>query len=120
MGGEKLLMQGGSETSGPPATWVVTRAPSQGHAGPPADLSPLPRLNQEPPSGGLVCQEDSPAWEHKPVCVRDRGGGPDPGDTACELISLSPRSSTTPLLKASQGKVFCRQSNGRVTVLLHI
>lgn len=79
MGGEKLLMQGGSETSGPPATWVVTRAPSQGHAGPPADLSPLPRLNQELPSGGLVCQEDSPAWEHKPVCVREGGGGPDLG-----------------------------------------
>lgn len=113
-------MQGDSETSGPPATWVVTREPGQGHAGPPADLSPLPRLNQEPPSGGLVCQEDALAWEHKTVCVREGAGGPDLGDTACGLVSLSPQSSTTALLKASQGKVFRRRSNGRMTVLPHI
>lgn len=113
-------MQGGSETSGLPATWVVTRAPGQGHAGPPADLSPLPMLNQEPPSGGLICQEDTLAWEHKTVCVREGVGGLDLGDTASGLVSLSSWSSTTALLKASQGKVFDRRSNGRVTVLLHV
>lgn len=61
--------------SGLSATWVVKREHSQGHAGPPADPSPLPRLNEEA-TLRRSCLPEELAGLEAPVCLcqGERGG----------------------------------------------